>query len=88
MSFNVKITYSANTVCNAASNASCKLTNHIDLNREFYNIKLKKQTLANTAWLYIAQLGTAITGNTENFLSGSNVDSYNSYFTLTFEFPE
>jgi hypothetical protein len=84
-----KVTVSSSAAATCAPTAvspTCKLTSDINLYREFYSIKLINHTSAFTTGLYMAQLGTATTGNTENFLYGSNVISNNSYFGLTFEF--
>ena len=88
------ITVTATTDTNAcdptnavAASAYCKLTADINLYREFTNIKLINHTTAFTSGLYMAKLGSNTTGNTENFLYGSNIVSSNSYFAVTFEFP-
>jgi hypothetical protein len=66
-----------------AASAYCKLTADINLYREFYNIKLINHTTAYTSGLYMADLATNTTGNTENYIYGSNVVSTNSYLGFT-----
>jgi len=81
----IKVVPSANAACNPPT--TCKLSNDINLYREYFNIKLINATAAFSASTYLTGMATQTTGNTEYFIYGSNVVSTNSYFAVTFDIP-
>jgi hypothetical protein len=80
-----KVVYLKPSTGAACDNDKCSLQSDVSLYREFTNIKLINHTSAYTASLYMTDLATATTGNTENFLYGTNIVSTNSYLGLTFD---
>merc|ERR1712032_188700 len=58
-----------------AAGAFCKLTNDVNLYREFTNIKLINATTRYTGGSYLVDMQSNIAGNGEHYIYGSNAVS-------------
>lgn len=84
----LKVTDSVTTLsCTPASDTKCRVSDDINLYREFFNIKLINHTSSYASGLYFVDLINQTTSKGENFLYGSNTISSTSYFAVTFNIP-